>query len=86
MRHASSTTTLNMYSHLWPDADESTRTAIGEVLAERMDSSGVSADRNCQQLVFVQLRASYDSHVVVQLELVRVRTQVDRSDFLLALE
>ncbi|WP_172651134.1 tyrosine-type recombinase/integrase [Rhodococcus opacus] len=44
MRHASATTTLNTYSHLWPDADESTRTAIGEVLAERMDSSGVSAD------------------------------------------
>jgi integrase len=36
MRHASATTTLDTYGHLWPDADESTRTAIGAVIAERM--------------------------------------------------
>jgi integrase len=35
MRHASATTTLDTYGHLWPDADESTRTAIGVVIAER---------------------------------------------------
>jgi integrase len=35
MRHASATTTLDTYGHLWPDADESTRTAIGAVIAER---------------------------------------------------
>lgn len=35
MRHASAVTTLNVYSHLWPDSDESTRTAVGEVLRER---------------------------------------------------
>lgn len=38
MRHASAKTTLDDYSHLWPDADESTRTAVGAVLAARMDS------------------------------------------------
>jgi integrase len=35
MRHASATTTLDTYGHLWPDADESTRSAIGGVIAER---------------------------------------------------
>jgi integrase len=38
MRHASARTTLDTYGHLWPDADESTRTAIGAVIAERVDS------------------------------------------------
>jgi hypothetical protein len=27
MRHASAPTTLDTYGHLWPDADESTRSA-----------------------------------------------------------
>jgi integrase len=27
LRHASASTTLNTYAHLWPDSDESTRTA-----------------------------------------------------------
>jgi hypothetical protein len=31
MRHASARTTLDTYGHLWPDADESTRTAVGAV-------------------------------------------------------
>jgi len=35
MRHA--TATLDTYGHLWP-ADESTRSAIGAVIAKRMDS------------------------------------------------
>jgi integrase len=43
MRHASATTTLNVYGHLWPDADESTRSAVGSVIAERMDSSETTA-------------------------------------------
>jgi hypothetical protein len=30
MRHASARTTLDTYGHLWPDADESTRSAIGD--------------------------------------------------------
>jgi integrase len=44
MRHASARTTLNTYGHLWPDADESTRSAIGAVIAKWMDSLGVTAD------------------------------------------
>lgn len=43
MRHALATTTLNTYGHLWPDADESTRSAIGAVIAERMDSTETTA-------------------------------------------
>jgi integrase len=38
LRHASATTTLNTYAHLWPDADESARAAVGFVLAARADS------------------------------------------------
>jgi integrase len=44
MRHASACTTLDTYSHLWPDADESTRSAIGAVITDRMDSFGATAD------------------------------------------
>jgi hypothetical protein len=39
MRHASATTTLDVYGHLWPDADESTRTAVGAVIAARMKTA-----------------------------------------------
>jgi hypothetical protein len=42
LRHASARTTLDTYGHTWPDADESTRSAVGAVIAERMDSSGKS--------------------------------------------
>lgn len=38
MRHGSARTTLDTYGHLWPDADESTRSAIAVVITERMDS------------------------------------------------
>ncbi|MDQ1305182.1 MAG: hypothetical protein QG671_1013 [Actinomycetota bacterium] len=44
MRHALATTTLNTYGHLWPDADESTRTAVGVVITARMDSLAATAD------------------------------------------
>ncbi|MGW4739160.1 tyrosine-type recombinase/integrase [Nocardia xishanensis] len=44
VRHASAKTTLDTYGHLWPDADESTRFAIGEVITERMDSLKPTAD------------------------------------------
>jgi hypothetical protein len=44
LRHASAKTTLDTYSHLSPDADDSTRAAVGAVLAARMDSSGTTAD------------------------------------------
>jgi integrase len=38
LRHASAKTTLDTYGHLWPDADESARAAVGLVLAARTDS------------------------------------------------
>lgn len=38
LRHASATTTLNTYAHLWPDTEESTRAAIGAALTARADS------------------------------------------------
>jgi integrase len=38
LRHASATTTLNTYSHLWPDKDKSTRAAVGAVMQARADS------------------------------------------------
>jgi integrase len=38
MRHALARTTLETYGHLWPDADESTRSMIGAVITERLDS------------------------------------------------
>ena len=34
LRHASAKTTLDTYGHLWPDADQSSRAAVGAVLAE----------------------------------------------------
>ncbi|MFC5999353.1 tyrosine-type recombinase/integrase [Quadrisphaera sp. GCM10027208] len=37
LRHASAKTTLDTYGHLWPDADESARAAVGAVLAARAD-------------------------------------------------
>jgi len=39
MRHQSARTTLDVYGHLWPDKDETTRTAIGGVIAARVASS-----------------------------------------------
>lgn len=53
LRHSSAKTTLDTYSHLWPDADESTRSAIGAVLAERVDSGETTAD---------ELRTTRPSH------------------------
>jgi len=38
LRHASARTTLDTYSHLWPDQDEATRTAVEAVLVARADS------------------------------------------------
>lgn len=35
MRHASAKTTLDVYGHMWPDSDESTRAAVEAVLAAR---------------------------------------------------
>lgn len=53
LRHASAKTTLDTYGHLWPDSDESTRTAIAAVLVARSESpadflrtSGGALDKN----------------------------------------
>ena len=39
MRHASARTTLDVYGHKWEDKDETTRDAIGGVIAARVASS-----------------------------------------------
>jgi integrase len=38
LRHASAKTTLDTYSHLWPDSDDSTRAAIDSAMAAREDN------------------------------------------------
>lgn len=38
LRHASATTTLNTYGHMWPDKDEASRAAVAEALAAREDN------------------------------------------------
>ena len=38
LRHASAKTTLDTYGHMWPDADESARAAVGAVLLARQES------------------------------------------------
>jgi integrase len=49
VRHASAKTTLDTYGHLWPDTDESTRTAVERVmsakLADSADSMRTSGDQ-----------------------------------------
>jgi integrase len=37
LRHTSAKTTLDTYGHLWPDSDETTRAAIGNVIATRVN-------------------------------------------------
>ena len=37
LRHASAKTTLDTYSHLWPDSDDSTRAAIDSAMTARAD-------------------------------------------------
>jgi integrase len=45
LRHATATTTLKGYGHLWPDRDESTREAVDAVLRDRADSPRTAAPR-----------------------------------------
>jgi integrase len=40
LRHQSAITTLDTYGHLWPDADESTRSAVTAVLTTRLAVNG----------------------------------------------
>jgi integrase len=44
LRHASAKTTLDTYGHLWPDSDDSTRTAVAAVFAARDDDKEAAAD------------------------------------------
>lgn len=46
LRHGNAMTTLNTYGHMWPDADESARAAVGVVLAARADSLATSSRRS----------------------------------------
>jgi len=39
LRHASAKTTLDTYGHLWPDRDESTRTAVEAIFQDRSEQS-----------------------------------------------
>ncbi len=46
LRHASAKTTLDTYSHLWPDSDDSTRAAIDVVMTGPCaESCGLSRTR-----------------------------------------
>jgi integrase len=45
LRHKSGKTTLDTYSHLWPDRDESTRATVEAVFADRADSVRTKASR-----------------------------------------
>jgi integrase len=54
LRHSSATTTLNTYSHLWPDSDESTRATVERVMASMINKNadplrtgGESAEGPC---------------------------------------
>ncbi len=42
VRHASAKTTLDTYGHLWPDTDESTRTAVERVMSAKLADSADS--------------------------------------------
>lgn len=45
LRHASAKTTLDVYGHLWPDSDDSTRAAIDNAITARSDSADFSRTR-----------------------------------------
>jgi integrase len=89
MRHASARTTLDTYRHLWPDADESTRTAIGAVITERIASLGTTADglrTKCPNpACFPRSAALAGSYIVVECELVRGRVEVVRRELVIPL-
>jgi integrase len=42
MRHASARTTLDTYGHMWPDADESTHTMVGNAIADRLEKASAA--------------------------------------------
>jgi integrase len=57
MRHASATTMLDTYGHPWPDADESTRIAIGAVNRGADENYyGPTADHEHLSATFIEVR------------------------------
>jgi len=89
MRHATARTTLDTYGHLWPDADESTRTAIGAVITERIGSAetncGRTADEMSESVLLTQVSPFAGLYVVVEREFVRGGMQVVRRKLVVAL-
>lgn len=49
LRHASAKTTLDTYGHIWPDRDESTRAAVGAVIAARAEQTRNSGNAPTQR-------------------------------------
>lgn len=45
LRHASAKTTLDVYGHLWPDTDESSRSAVERVMSQRMNAQSPQPDQ-----------------------------------------
>jgi len=43
LRHGSATTTLNTYSHLWPDKDEATKAIVDAVIDARFEAPADSS-------------------------------------------
>lgn len=46
MRHANATTTLNVYGHMFPDKDETSRAAVGRAMASREVSCAQNVHRS----------------------------------------
>ncbi|WP_194826875.1 site-specific integrase [Nocardia sp. XZ_19_231] len=49
LRHGSAITTLRYYAHLWPDADETTRTAVGAAIKDWPGSTAYSLRTEADQ-------------------------------------
>ncbi|PSR59466.1 MULTISPECIES: tyrosine-type recombinase/integrase [Nocardia] len=49
LRHGSAITTLRYYAHLWPDADETTRTAVGAAIKDWPGSTAYSLRTETEQ-------------------------------------
>jgi integrase len=47
LRHASAKTTLDVYGHLWPDKDESTRATVAAAITARIESPAESLRNPC---------------------------------------
>lgn len=43
--HSTATTTLNTYSHLWPTAENRTRTAASDLMRDALQTAAASDDR-----------------------------------------